>query len=525
MKDHKPNFKNNPSCRLINPTKSEIGKISKQILEKINLTIKDQTRFNQWKNTNEVINWYNSITSKEKHSFICFDVCEFYPSITENLLNKALTYASGFTTISEQDKNIIIHAKKSLLYNNENPWCKKGDTNFDVTMGSFDGAETCELVGLYILSQLQDLDINVGLYRDDGLAVSHKTPKQIEKIKKEICQIFANNNLKITIEANKKTVDFLDITMDLITGFHKPYMKPNNIPLYVHKQSNHPPNIIKNIPDSINKRLSKISSDEDIFNEAVTPYQEALNKSGYNHKLNYQSSDETNKVNSGKSRNRQRHITWFNPPYSTNVTTNIGKKFLELLDHCFPKAHKLHKVINRNTVKISYSCMPNVKQIISNHNRSVQNNQNLDQTTEKKCNCRKDKTCPLDGNCLTEGVIYQSTVTRLDNNKDETYIGLTDNSFKTRFNGHTCSFRNVDKRNATTLSQYIWKLKDQKIPYNVKWRIVAKGRSYSTSSKKCNLCLKEKYFIICKPHMASLNNRNELASECRHRKKHLLCNR
>ena len=69
-------------------------------------------------------------------------------------------------------------------------------------MGSSDGAESCELIGLYILSQLQTLDINVGLYRDDGLAVCNKTPQQIEQIKKQICKVFSNNNLKITIEAN-----------------------------------------------------------------------------------------------------------------------------------------------------------------------------------------------------------------------------------------------------------------------------------------------------------------------------------
>ena len=75
-----------------------------------------------------------------------------------------------------------------------------------------------------------------------------------------------------------------------------------------------------------------------------------------------------------------------------------------------------------------------------------------------------------------------------------------------------------------TLSQYIWTLKDNDVPYSVNWRIIAKGKSYSSSNKKCDLCLKEKYYIICKPDMASLNNRNELDSECRHRKKHLLCN-
>ena len=122
--------------------------------------------------------------------------------------------------------------------------------------------------------------INIGLYRDDGLAICDKTPFETENIKKEICKIFKENNLSITIEANKKIIDFLDITMNLKTGEHKPYMKPNNTPLYVHKQSNHPPNIIKNIPESINvnRRLSNISPNEKIFKKAIPPYQDALKK-------------------------------------------------------------------------------------------------------------------------------------------------------------------------------------------------------------------------------------------------------
>jgi hypothetical protein len=79
-----------------------------------------------------------------------------------------------------------------------------------------DGAETCELVGSYLLSQLTaEYGNDIGLYRDDGLAAFDKTPREIEIIKKNICKVFSDNNLKITIEANKKCVDYLDITLDL----------------------------------------------------------------------------------------------------------------------------------------------------------------------------------------------------------------------------------------------------------------------------------------------------------------------
>ena len=128
-------------------------------------------------------------------------------------------------------------------------------------MGSYDGRETCELIGAYMLSLIAPKFKNeVGLYRDDGLAICKATPKEIEKPKQEVCQVFKSNGLKITIEANKKVVNFLDVTFNLTNGCHKPFMKPNNKLSYVHQQSNHPQALLKNIPLNINKRLISISS-------------------------------------------------------------------------------------------------------------------------------------------------------------------------------------------------------------------------------------------------------------------------
>lgn len=126
---------------MINPSKQQIGKISKEILENINLKLVDATGVNQWKNTSSVLQWYKS---KCKSAFISFDVVEFYPSITEDLLRRALDFASSYVNIYPDDRQIIIRAKHSLLFNNETPWQKKNSsTLFDVTMGSYDGAETC----------------------------------------------------------------------------------------------------------------------------------------------------------------------------------------------------------------------------------------------------------------------------------------------------------------------------------------------------------------------------------------------
>ena len=102
-----------------------------------------------------------------------FDIEEFYPSISKELLLKAITYAKTLVNISDEEINTIMHSRKSLLFNNTDIWIKKnGDTDFDVTMGSFDGAELCELVGLYILHILGEKygKHRIDLYRDDRLA-------------------------------------------------------------------------------------------------------------------------------------------------------------------------------------------------------------------------------------------------------------------------------------------------------------------------------------------------------------------
>ena len=148
-------------------------------------------------------------------------------------------------------------------------------------MGSYDGAEVCDLIGFYYLSKCQNLGIDIGLYRDDGLGVCKKRPQEVKNSKKRLCNIFREMGLKITVEANKKVVNFLDVTLDLSKDSYSPYIKPNNPLLYVKKDSNHPPSIIKNIPESVNKRLSELSKNEIVFNEAAKVYQRALDEAGY----------------------------------------------------------------------------------------------------------------------------------------------------------------------------------------------------------------------------------------------------
>ena len=109
---------------------------------------------------------------------------------------------------------------------------------FDIIMGSYDGAEICEFVGLYILGRVNGIQ-NVGLYRDDGLACLHKiSGPASDKIRKDMIRTFRENfGLKITITTNLKTVNFLDVTFNLCTGKYQPYNKPNNTPTYINVNS------------------------------------------------------------------------------------------------------------------------------------------------------------------------------------------------------------------------------------------------------------------------------------------------
>ena len=128
-----------------------------------------------------------------------------------------------------------------------------------------------------------------------------------------------------------------------------------------------------------------ISSSKEIFDESSKVYQEALERSGYTHKLTYGQRDAPAK----KPRSRKRKVIWFNPPYSKSVTTNVGKEFLKLIDKHFPPHNKFRKIFNRNSVKVSYSCLPNMKRKINQHNKKVLRAvpSNSDEELERTCSC------------------------------------------------------------------------------------------------------------------------------------------
>ena len=110
---------------------------------------------------------------------------------------------------------------------------------------------------------------------------------EVERRKKQIIKIFKNHGLKIIIHANLISVKYLDVEFDLRNNIFRPYRKPNSEPLYISKQSNHPPSILKQMPSSISRRLTDISSSEEVFLQASPLYEAALRVSGYGESVEY----------------------------------------------------------------------------------------------------------------------------------------------------------------------------------------------------------------------------------------------
>ena len=211
--------------------------------------------------------------NKQNCKFISFDIKDFYPTITKELLSKCLSFAEAKVQITEDDKKIIHHSRKSLLFDKGSTWMKKRGNIFDVAMGTYDCAEVCELVGSFLLEKISEIcnKSNIGLYRDDGLSIfRNKSGTQLEKMKKKLQRLFKEYDLEITAESNLKVVNYLDITFNLKDGTFRPYHKPDDQIQYIHTESNHPPNIIKHIRASIETRLSNLSSTDIIFKESTT---------------------------------------------------------------------------------------------------------------------------------------------------------------------------------------------------------------------------------------------------------------
>ena len=355
----------------------------------------------------------------------------------------------------------------------------KKDGLFDVTMGAYDDAEVCELVGTFFLDKISEKyeKNSIDLYRYDRLSVfKNKSGTQLERIKKNLQKTFKDFGLEIVAVS----VNYLNVTLNLNNGSFKPYHKPDDIIQYINKESNHPPSITEHLPASIEKRLSNNSADEKIFKEAAIYYEDTLNKVGYINNLVYHTPSTSNQENKNKS--RQRNVIRFNQPYSKNVVTRIRQSLLHLIDTHFPKTNIFNKIFNRNKVKVSYSSMQNIKGIINNHNMNIlhQNNEIKDE-----CSCRNKKYCPLGGKYLSPNIIYQGKINSSQPSYNEkVYFGVAEKSFKDIFYNHTKSFTHANYANDTELSKEYWDIKRNKFIPKVTWSIVRECPPYSLSKRK-----------------------------------------
>ena len=158
---------------------------------------------------------------------------------------------------------------------------KNGNEDLDIPMGCYDGAEVCELVGSFVLNCLEHVFTKdeIGLYRDDGLGITRNASgPEIGRKTKRIIDISKQYGLTIVMHTNVKVVDFLDVRVDLNSNTFKAYRKPNNVPVYVNKQANHPTSINSQIPRNVTCRISKLSSNKEIYSNGMPLYEKLSRK-------------------------------------------------------------------------------------------------------------------------------------------------------------------------------------------------------------------------------------------------------
>ena len=176
----------------------------------------------------------------------------------------------------------------------------------------------------------------------------------------------------------------------------------------------------------------------------------------------------------------------------------------------------MHRIFNRNTVKISYSCLKNNSSITSFLNRNILSSKQQ----SFGCNCRARNECPLSGECRTPLVIYRADVVNDSNDEEKLHFGLADTTFKERYRNHVRDFKHEEYENSAELAKYIWQLKRDNISFSVKWTIITKVYE-SPNPLLCKLCLTEKVWIINFIIDWMLNKMSEFLSRYRHLKKHL----
>ena len=531
LKDHKPDFLEKMPTRLINPTKTELGRVSKSILQDLVEELATKLKLNLWISTADAIKWFDNIPDKPRATFLQFDIMEFYPSINLRIFDEAVQFAQRHIHIPDQHLRIIKQCRKGIVFHEGQGWIKKGQsTNFDVPMGGLDSAQIADFIGIFILDSLSRAfdPTYMGLYRDDGLMViPNSNGPETNRTHKKLIQVFKHLGFRVDVTSNIKVVNYLDVTFNLKDDSYRPYSKDTGDPTYINTKSNHPRSIIKQIPNSVNARINRISSCKRIFNNSKAPYNRALLKSGFpaSKLLSFQDKTATPTTNTHR-RNRPRKVVWYNPPFCELSSINIAKQFLWLVDTCFPHLHPLRKICNRMNLKISYSCCRNISNIISSHNAKIlkkaqnpSNNPGRNTTDPiNPCNCRIPSRCPLEGKCRLRNVVYLAKISTTRNPRYRRYyIGMSKNPWKLRFYVHNASFRNRRSRNPTALSKHFWGLKTRGERPIISWRILSIANTPRNLRDSCLLCTTEKVQIMRfrQPRLL-LNHRSDLISKCRH---------
>ena len=130
--------------------------------------------------------WFKNLKRKTKKSFIVFDICNYYSSITPELMSTVLDWAEQYIKITKEDRNVIMQSKKAFIYSEDTPWVKKGDKNFDVGMGVYDGAETADLIGLF------HLDVITNRIKESKPGYTVMMVLLLQKLPQAILRKFAN---------------------------------------------------------------------------------------------------------------------------------------------------------------------------------------------------------------------------------------------------------------------------------------------------------------------------------------------
>ena len=242
---------------------------------------------------------------------------------------------------------------------------------------------------------------------------------------------------------------------------------------------------------------------------------------GFKEEFTYLEENIPNDINKEKNKkydhkNRKRKIIWSNPPFCRLACINVGKYFFKLIDKHFKHDNILHKMFNRKTLKISYSCTKNIFQIINNHNKEIikefqdrtnNNNNNNNNSKQNECNCKTRNNCPMNGLCYLKKYISRNYLPKRDINDRKTYIGISSTKWKIRYAYHKYSFFHEHLKHQTARSKHFWSLKNKGLTPEIQWSILKRSNTSKCFDNKCNLCLEEKIQILLYPEPGKLLNK------------------